>query len=51
MIRSSLYSSIENETAGEHHQVDGHECEQTSEMVEGRGAWRAAVHGVSKSWT
>ena len=21
------------------------------EMVEGREAWRAAVHGVAKSWT
>ena len=21
------------------------------EIVEGRGAWRAAVHGVTKSWT
>ena len=22
-----------------------------SEIVEGRGAWRASVHGVAKSWT
>ena len=32
-----------------HHRLNGHESEQ--EIVEDRGAWHAAVHGVTKSWT
>ena len=28
-----------------------HEFEQTLEIVEDRAAWRAAVHGATKSWT
>ena len=35
--------------AGRHHRLNGHEFEQ-SEMVKDREAWRAAVHGVAKSW-
>ena len=34
---------------GWHHQIEGHESEQTPEMVKEREAWRAAVHGVTKS--
>ena len=34
-----------------HHQFDGHEFEQAPEMVKDREAWRAAVLGVTKSWT
>ena len=34
-----------DEMVGWHHQCDGHEFEQTQE------AWRAAVHGVTKSQT
>ena len=41
----------ENEIVGWHHQLDGHEFEQALEMVVDREAWRAAVHGVAKSWT
>ena len=41
----------ENEMAGWHHRLDGHEFDQTLGMVEDREAWRAAVHGVTKSWT
>ena len=29
--------------------LNGHEFEQALEMVRDREAWRAAVHGVSKS--
>ena len=31
--------------------VDGHEFSKFWEMVKEREAWRAAVHGVAKSWT
>ena len=30
-----------------HHQLNGHEFEQTPEDGEGQGSWRAAVHGVT----
>ena len=36
---------------GWHHRLDGHEFEWTPGVVDGRGAWRAAIHGVSKSQT
>ena len=36
---------------GWHHRLDGHEFEQLPEMVMDREAWRAAVHGVTKSQT
>ena len=32
-----------------HHQVNGHEFEQTPGVSEGQEAWYAAVHGVTKS--
>ena len=34
-----------------HHQLNGHEFEQTPGVSEGQEAWYAAVHGVTKSWT
>ena len=33
--------TTEDEMVGWHHRLNGHELE----------AWRAAIHGVSKSWT
>ena len=41
----------ENEIVGWHHQLDGHEIEQPMGDGKGRGSLRAAVHGISKSWT
>jgi len=40
----------EDEMAGQHHQCNEHELEQTL-GVRDREAWHAAVHGVAKSWT
>ena len=37
----------EDEMAGWHHSLNGHEFEQTKEIVKDREAWRAAVHGVT----
>ena len=39
----------EDEMAGWHHRLDGPEFEQA--LAVGDGPWRAAVHGVTKSWT
>ena len=39
--------AAEDEMAGWHHQLDGHEFE----LVMDREAWRAAIHGVTKSRT
>ena len=41
----------EGEMVGWHHQLNGHEMSKLQELVMGREAWRAAVHGVVKSWT
>ena len=41
----------EDEMVGWHHQLNGHEFEQTPGDVKDRGAWCAAVHGVTKSST
>ena len=40
---------IEDEIVGWHHQLDGHEFEQTGEMVKDREAQCAAAHGVAES--
>ena len=41
----------EDETVGWHHQLSGHEFEQAPGVGVDREAWRAAVHGIAKSWT
>ena len=41
----------EDEIVGWHHQLDGHESEQAPGVGDGREAWHAAVHGITKSWT
>ena len=43
--------TTEDEMAGWHHQLDGHEFVKTPRVGMDREAWRAAVHGVTKSWT
>ena len=40
----------EYETDGNTDSVDM-SLSKLGEMVKGRGAWRATVHGVTKSWT
>ena len=42
--------TTEDEMAGWHHRLDGHESEWTPGVGDGE-AWRAAVHGVAKSRT
>ena len=42
--------TTEDEMAGWHHRLDGCEFEWTLGLMD-REAWRAAIHGVAKSWT
>ena len=41
----------EDEMVEWHHQLNGHESEQTLGIVKDREAWHAAVHGVTKNRT
>ena len=41
----------EDEMAGWHHQLDDVSLSELQEMVMDREAWRAAIHGVTKSQT
>ena len=43
--------TTEDEMAGLHHWLDGHESEWTPGVGENREAWCAAIHGVAKSRT
>ena len=42
-------AAAEDEMAGWHHQLKGHEFEQAPGVCDGREAWRAAVHGVNNN--
>ena len=46
-----LWLMTEDEMAGWHYRLDGHESGCTPEVGDGQGAWRAAIHGVTKSQT
>ena len=41
----------EDEMVGWHHWLNGHDLSKLRELLMGREAWRAAVHGVTRSWT
>ena len=41
----------EAEMAGWYYRLNGHKFEQTPGDQKDSEAWRAAVHGVAKSWT
>ena len=41
----------EDEMVGWHHRLNRHEFGWTLGVGDGQEAWRAAVHGVTKSWT
>ena len=43
--------TTEDETAGWHHQLDGLSLSELQELVMDREAWRASIHGVTKSRT
>ena len=43
--------ATEDEMIGWHHRLNGHEFEQTQEIVKARAAWPAALHGIAKSLT
>ena len=49
--RQEEKATTEDKMVGWHHRLDGHEFEQALGDGEDRKAWRAAVHGIAKSWT
>ena len=49
--RQEEKGTTEDEMVGWHHRLQGHEFEKALGDVKDREAWRAAVHGVTKSHT
>ena len=47
--RGQEKGATKDEMVGWHHQLHGHEFEQTPGNSEGQGNWCAAVHGIAKS--
>ena len=43
--------TTEDEVAGWHHRLDGHEFEWTLGIGDDREAWHAVIHGIAKNWT
>ena len=43
--------TTEDEMAGWHHRLDGHEFEYTPRVSDGQGGLHDVIHGVMKSWT
>ena len=49
--RQEEKGATQDEMVGWHHWLNGHEFEQTQEILKDRESWCASVHGVTKSWT
>ena len=41
----------EGEMVRQHHQLNEHDLSELQAIVKDRGAWRATIHGVTKSQT
>ena len=50
-LRQEEKGTTEDEMAGWHHLLDGHEFEQTPGDNKDREGWLAVVHKVAKNWT
>ena len=49
-VRQEETGTTEDEMVGWHHRLNGHGLSGLQELVMDREAWRAADHGVTKSW-
>ena len=50
-LKEKKKEAAEDEMVGWHHQLSSHELGKLRETVEDRGAWCAAIHGVTKRQT